>query len=49
MTNNYKANDSGAYGKAYEIAIKEMLGKKACVSACGKTDLRLHHGRHQQS
>lgn len=46
MMNNYKANDTGAYGKAYEIAIKEMLGKKACVSACGKTDLR--YGKHYE-
>ena len=40
MTNTFKANDNGAYGKAFEIAVKQMLGKKACVSACGKTDLR---------
>ena len=46
MLNTYKENDSGAYGKAYEIAIKEMLGKKACVSACGKTDL--HYGKHYE-
>jgi hypothetical protein len=40
MMNTFKANDNGAYGKAFEIAVKQMLGKKACVSACGKTDLR---------
>ena len=46
MKNTYKTTDTGAYGKLYEQAIKEYLGKIPEVSACGKTDLR--YGKHYE-
>lgn len=40
MMNTYKANDNGAYGKAFEIMVKKLVGLKASVAAAGKTDMR---------
>lgn len=39
IANNYKTTDSGKYGKAIEIAIKEYFNRKnTSVSSAGKTD-----------
>lgn len=39
IANNYKTTDSGRYGKAIEIAIKEYFNRKnTTVSSAGKTD-----------
>lgn len=43
---NFKANDSGKYGKAFEINVKRALnggrGNSSKVSAKGKTDVQYH-------
>ena len=39
IANNYKSTDSGKYGKAIEISIKEYFNRKNTnVSSAGKTD-----------